>query len=65
MDSEQDALVLESFLAFMDREMQTHPERIVPFAARDIEGLDELLADVNVDPEEDLGDFTLSDLKPG
>lgn len=63
MDWEQDNVTLEAFLALVDREMQLHPERIRPFTARDVEGLDELLAGVDVDLEEDLGDFMLPDVE--
>jgi hypothetical protein len=49
----------EEFLAFLDQAMLAEPARLRPFTASDVEGLDELLAEVEVDPDEDLGDFVL------
>ena len=48
--------VLDAFLAFLGDQMQQHPERIQPFSAEDVEGLDELLAGVEYDPNEPLDD---------
>jgi hypothetical protein len=51
--------VLDAFLAFLGEQMRAHPEMITPFTRADVEGLDELLAGVEADRDEDLGDFTL------
>jgi hypothetical protein len=58
MTREEDS-VLAEFLEFLDRAMQADPSQLRPFTASDIEGLSELLAGVEVEPDEDLGDFTL------
>jgi len=57
-DDESDP-VLGAFLGFLEQQMEMRPDLIRPFTARDVEGLDELLKDTVVDPDEDLGDFTL------
>jgi antitoxin PrlF len=51
--------VLSAFLAFLDRDMKNHPERIRPMTSRDLVGLQKLLEGVVVDRDEDLGDYTL------
>lgn len=51
--------VLGAFLGFLEQQIQSRPDLIHPFTSKDVEGLDELLKDVEMDLEEDLGDFTL------
>ncbi|HEX8695368.1 MAG TPA: type II toxin-antitoxin system PrlF family antitoxin [Longimicrobium sp.] len=51
--------VLEAFLGFLEGQMAARPDLIRPFTAADVEGLDELLKDVEVGLDDDLGDFTL------
>jgi len=58
MTHEEDSM-LADFLASLDRAMQDDPSQLRPFTASDVEGLSDLLAGVEVDPDEDLGDFTL------
>ncbi len=48
--------VLGAYLAFLERDMQAHPERIQPLPAGLIARSQELVGDVEVDPDEDLGD---------
>lgn len=49
---EDDDPVLDAFLGFLAKQMQDHPERIVPFSVADVEGVEELLAGVEYDPGE-------------
>ncbi len=58
-DESGDSPVMEAFLAFLEQQMRARPEMITPFTQADIEGFDELLAGVEADRDEDLGDFTL------
>ncbi len=52
--------VVETYLAFVEHQMQAHPEHIRPLTPDEVRGLDSLLANVVVDRNEDLGDdFTL------
>jgi len=53
--SEEDP-VLGAYLAFLQREMEKHPEMIQPLSAESLAEAKELVRDVNVDPDEDLGD---------
>ena len=48
--------VLEAFLAFIERDMLDHPERIAPLSAALVERASELVEGIPVDLDEDLGD---------
>jgi antitoxin PrlF len=52
----EDDPVIGAWLAFMEREMAAHPERIRPLSARLLAEADELVGHIHVDPDEDLGD---------
>jgi antitoxin PrlF len=59
-DAEQAAAeedpVLGAYLAFLELDIQAHPERIQPLPAGLIARAQELVGHVEVDPDEDLGD---------
>lgn len=57
---EVESPVLDVFLAFLDEQMRARPGAITPFTQSDVAGLNELLAGVESDPDEDLGDFVLA-----
>jgi antitoxin PrlF len=56
-DSAEDDPVLEAFLAFIDRDMREHPERIRPLSPDLLARVDELVGHIDVDMDEDLGDY--------
>ncbi|MCG6231511.1 type II toxin-antitoxin system PrlF family antitoxin [Vibrio furnissii] len=47
--SVQDDDCLDEFLAFLERDINTHPERLVPFSLDLRKGVDELIRDIDVD----------------
>ena len=51
--------LLGAFLAFIEADLDSHPERVRPVTARDISGLERLLDGVQVQRDEDLGDYRL------
>jgi antitoxin PrlF len=51
--------VMESFLAFLARDMKEHPEKIRPLRAARAKRIGELVKGIEVNPDEDLGDETL------
>jgi antitoxin PrlF len=53
--SEEDA-VIGAYLAFLEREMEKRPELIQPLSADSLAEAKELVGDLQVDPDEDLGD---------
>jgi hypothetical protein len=55
---EQDP-VLTAYLAFLDNQMKARPDLIRPLTGAHVAGLDQLLAGVVVNRDEDLGDFEL------
>jgi hypothetical protein len=52
---DEDPVVL-AFLSFMEKEMASHPELIQPLDAQLIADMDELVGDIEVDVNEDLGE---------
>jgi hypothetical protein len=48
--------VMLAFLAFMDQEMVRRPDLIQPLDAQLLADMDELVGDIEVDLDEDLGD---------
>lgn len=55
-DTSEEDPVLGAYLAFLEREMEKHPEMIQPLSADSLAEAQELVRDVVVDPDEDLGD---------
>ena len=55
MTENEDDPVLEAFLDLIDRDMREHPERIRPLSADLIARAEELVGDIKVDLDEDLG----------
>lgn len=51
--------VLAAYLAFLEDQMKTGPKMIRSLTRADVTGLDQLLAGVVVNRDEDLGDFEL------
>lgn len=51
--------VLGAFLAFLEAELDAHPERIRPITMGHVAGLDQLLKGVRIQRDEDLGDYQL------
>ena len=47
---------LDAFLAFLDDQMRRRPDRIRPRTRADVAGLDQLLAGVRVNPDDELPD---------
>lgn len=56
MTENEDDPVLAAFLDLIDRDMREHPERIRPLSADLIARAEELVGDIEVDLDEDLGD---------
>lgn len=54
--SPDDDPVLGAFLAFLEREMQAHPEDIRALSPESLARAEALVGHLVVDPEEDLGD---------
>jgi antitoxin PrlF len=55
-EAEEEDPVLEAFLAFIDRDMREHPERIRPLSRELIAEAEELVEGMEVNWDEDLGD---------
>jgi antitoxin PrlF len=48
--------VAMAYLAFLERDMAEHPERLAPFTSEELDGLAALLKDVEVSDDERLAD---------
>lgn len=53
--SEDEDPVVLAYLAFLEQQMSRHPELIQPLDARLLAEIDELVGDIEVDLDEDLG----------
>lgn len=51
--------VFDAFLGFLGQAMEAHPQWLTPFRASEIRHVRELVAGVEVDPDEDFSDFEL------
>ena len=49
-------LVLDAYLAFLEEQISARPEMLRPLTEADVAGLDELLAGVEYDEEDELDD---------
>lgn len=55
-ETQDDDPVLGAYLAFIGADMAAHPERIQPLSANSVALARALVGDLEVDPDEDLGD---------
>ena len=55
----KDDLVLSSFMSFLAADMLRSPEHITPLDAGVMERISTLVSNVDISPEEDLGDEAL------